>query len=150
MRVAIASIATIFAVFATSATGWCAGPEAPDPSPWSFLAGSWSIELPDGMTRDFTCKLNKAKNCYVMSSDVFQGTFGIDTASDHSLLALGYHPGAGYSVGHFKRVSDKVVSGKYSFFDLAGKETEHTGVWEKTDYGYSYAIDKKAYRWTRK
>ena len=85
-----------------------------------------------------------------MFSDSFQGTFGIDTASDHSLLALGYHPGAGYSVGHFKRVSDKIVSGKFVFFDRDGTKTDHTGEWEKTDYGCTYTIDGKAYRWTRK
>ena len=150
MRTVSVSIATVLLVIASSATGRCADPDVPDPRPWSFLAGSWTAELPGGVTRDFTCELNNLKNCYVMSSANFQGVFGIDTASDHPMLALGYHPGVGYSVGHFKKVSDNVVSGRFSFFDREGAKTEHTGEWEKTDYGYAYSIDGKVYRWARK
>ncbi|MCS7466153.1 hypothetical protein NZK35_05625 [Stieleria sp. ICT_E10.1] len=148
MKIAASSVALTLALFAFS---HCAEGAAPDPSPWSFLAGSWSMKTPEGRTTEISIELNKAKNCYVASSDTFQGTFGIDQSNDHELLALGYHPGAGYSVGHFKRLSTTVVGGKFLFFDSDGERTEHTGKWEKTDYGYSYLVDgEKLYEWRRR
>ena len=77
----------------------------------------------------------------MVSSDTFQGTFGIDQSNDHTLLALGYHPGDGYSIGHFKRLSETAVGGTFVYFDNAGEKLEHTAKWEKTDYGYSYVVD---------
>lgn len=151
MKLALGSVATTFAMLAFCSTTWSADPKYPDPSPWSFLAGSWSVETPEGAANEFTCELNKAKNCYVLSSTVFLGTLGIDVSNDHSLLAVGYHPGAGYSVGHFKRVSDTTVSGKFWIVGNDGEKTEHTGKWKKTDYGYSYTVDgENMYRWRRK
>ena len=148
MKIAVSSIVLTVAIFAFPC---CAEAADPDPSPWSFLAGSWSMKTPEGTTTEISIELNKAKNSYVASSDTFQGTFGIDQSSDHQLLALGYHPGAGYSVGHFKRLSNTVVGGKFLFFDNAGEKTERTGKWEKTDYGYSYLVDgKELFEWRRR
>ena len=148
MKAALSSTVLTLAFFAFS----CGAQGAdPDPSPWSFLAGSWSMKTPEGTTTEISIELNKAKNSYVASSDTFQGTFGIDQSKDHKLLALGYHPGAGYSVGHFKRLSDTTVGGTFVFFDSAGEKSEHTGKWEKTDYGYSYVVDgKDHYEWRRR
>ncbi|TWU39369.1 hypothetical protein [Novipirellula artificiosorum] len=150
MKRAAKLIALTLALFPFCYSTAGAEPDVPDPSPWSFLEGSWSLEQSDGAKNVMSIELNEAKNCYVASSDKFQGTFGIDQSSDHQLLALGYHPGKGYSVGHFKRLSATVVAGKFLFFDNEGNKTEHTGKWEKTDYGYSYLVDEAdLWKWHR-
>jgi hypothetical protein len=150
MKSALVLLLTGLAIAVSGESSWCADPDVPDPSPWSFLAGCWSIEFPDGTESDMTCELNQARNCYAASADDFHGTFGIDPSSDHPLLAIGYHPGFGYSVGHFKRVSDTVISGTFSFVETAGTKTEHSGKWEQTDYGYRYTVDGEIqYRWRR-
>ena len=103
---------------------------------------------------EFTCKLNKEKNCYLLSSPDFQGTLGIDPSSDLPMLAIGYHPGNGYSVGHWKRESDTVFTGGFWFIDTKGTKEEFKSRWEKTDSGVVYSVDtadgKDVYKWNRK
>jgi hypothetical protein len=133
----------VVVLLTTSAVAQDAGPQAPDPSPWSFLAGTWTVDFPNGQAHEFTCELAKSKTCYVLASKIFQGTLGIDSSSDKPMLALGYHPGMGYSVGHWKRESDTVLSGGFWIIDNDGKKTDHTGRWEKIADGYKYTIDDK-------
>jgi hypothetical protein len=119
--------------------------------PWSFLAGKWTMEAPDGTIVEISCELADSKNCYVIDSEVFHGILGVDSSSDKPMLILGYHPEAGFSLGHWKRSSKTVVEGGFWFVNADGVKTEHTSRWEKTPYGYTYTIDDgSVWHWRRK
>ncbi len=135
------------------ASAFGADPVAPDPSSWSFLEGDWTATDPDGEKDELSCRLNDSKTCYVLTSKIFQGTFGIDSSSDHPMLSLGYHPGSGYAVGHWKRESETKVTGGFWFVDNDGKKEELQSDFEMTADGFTYTIGgdpKQVYRWRKK
>jgi hypothetical protein len=67
------------------------------------------------------------------------------------MLAVGYHPGNGYSVGHWKQESPTVVSGGFWMVDKDGNKKDYESTWEITKEGVVYSIDGEEYsRWRKK
>lgn len=141
LQLVLTSAVTLFAVCQVAFA------ETPDPRPWSFFAGSWiTTDLANSTKHEFHCSLNEAKTCYMLTSKTFpyQGTLGIDLSNkSHPMLALAYHAGDGYSIGHLKRESPTKVSGTVVMHDNEGNEVERAVELRMTKYGFDYYVDNE-------